>query len=64
MIDLEGLLHYLCMDIDINSDKTEITFKQTPYKETILQRFHIQNPRLIHTQIEPAVRYLLFLFEE
>ncbi len=64
MTDLGEVSQYLSITIDINPNKAEITLKQIAYLEKILQRFNIQNYRLIPILIEPGVGNLLFPSEE
>ncbi len=64
MTDLGEVSHYLSRTIDIKTNKAEITLKQMAYLEKILQRFNIQNYRLIPILMEPGVGTLLFPSEE
>lgn len=56
MTDLEEVLQYHDITIDINPDKAEIRLKQTIYPRKILQMFNIQNSHPISTSIEPEIQ--------
>ena len=43
MTDLGYVSHYLGMQVDINSDKSEITLHQTTYLKKILEQFYMQD---------------------
>ena len=55
MTNLGDAFHYLGMQVDINSDKSEISLHQTTYLKKSLEQFHMQDCKLISTHIEPGI---------
>lgn len=64
MTDLGEVSHYLGMQVDINSDKSEITLRQTTYLKKVLERFHLQDCKPVSTPMEPGIGNLLLPSEE
>lgn len=62
MKDLGDVSHYLGMQVDINSDKSEIALRQTTYLKKALERFH--NCKPISTPMEPGIGNLLLPSQE
>lgn len=60
MTNLGDVFHYLDMQVDINSDKSEIMLYQTTYLKKILEQFHIKDCKLISTLMEPRISNFFF----
>ena len=64
MTDLRDVSYYLGMQVDINSDKSEITLHQTTYLKRILEQFHMQDCKPIFMPMVPGIGNLLLPSEE
>ena len=60
MTDLGKFSHYLGMAVDVDEEKSEITFSQIAYLNKVLNRFNMQDCRPVSTPMEPGTGNLLF----
>ncbi len=64
MTDLDNVLHYLGIEVDVNLNKKTITFRQSTYLKKILGRYGMGDCRLAKISISPKVANSLSVYED
>lgn len=64
MTNLEKVTHYFSMQVNINLEKSEIMLCKKTYLKKILEKFHLQDCKLISSPMKPRTGNLLLPFKD